>query len=454
MSNKFSQLPLQEKLLSNLETLGFQEMTPIQAESLPFILEGQDVIAQAKTGSGKTLAFGLGVLSNLHVKKFRIQSLIICPTRELAAQVAAELRRAARALHNVKILELCGGSPMRAQTHSLFHGAHIVVGTPGRLQAHIDKESLNLEHVNTLVLDEADRMLDMGFYDDIVSIINEVPKKRQTLLFSATFSDEIKSLAEGILNEPINIHVKSETIPTQIKQEFYSCSDELRRKALFLLLGNYQKERVIIFCNTKIACDEIADKLYDSGIDALAIHSDLEQFDRDETLTLFTNGSCNVLVATDVAARGLDIEAVDMVVNYELPFDIEVYVHRIGRTGRAEKEGLAVSLCSGDEDILDLMDEFTCKNLDLLDTKAEYKVHSKMSTLFISGGKKDKLRPGDIVGALTADKSIAGNQIGNIKVYDKYAYVAIPNEIAKKALNILQTKNIKGREFRVRSIKV
>ncbi len=454
MSNKFSQLPLQTELLNNLETLGFTEMTPIQQESLPPILEGRDVIAQAKTGSGKTLAFGLGVLSNLHVRKFRIQALVICPTRELAGQVAAELRRVARSMHNVKVLELCGGSPMKRQLHSLSHGAHIIVGTPGRLQAHIDKESLNLENVNTLVLDEADRMLDMGFYDDIISIIEVVPAQRQTLLFSATFSQEIKTLAQGILNDPINIHVKSETIPNQIKQVFYNCSDDLRRKALFLVLANYQKERVIIFCNTKIACDEIADKLYDNGIDALAIHSDLEQFDRDETLTLFTNGSCNVLVATDVAARGLDIEAVDMVLNYELPFDIEVYVHRIGRTGRAEKEGLAVSLCSGDEDILDFMDNITCKNLNELDDKADYRVRSKMSTLFISGGKKDKLRPGDIVGALTADKSIAGNQIGNIKVHDKYAYVAVPNEIAKKALNILQTGNIKGREFRVRTIKV
>ncbi len=454
MSNKFSQLPLQTELLNNLETLGFTEMTPIQQESLPPILEGRDVIAQAKTGSGKTLAFGLGVLSNLHVRKFRIQALVICPTRELAGQVAAELRRVARSMHNVKVLELCGGSPMKRQLHSLSHGAHIIVGTPGRLQAHIDKESLNLENVNTLVLDEADRMLDMGFYDDIISIIEAVPAQRQTLLFSATFSQEIKTLAQGILNDPINIHVKSETIPNQIKQVFYNCSDDLRRKALFLVLANYQKERVIIFCNTKIACDEIADKLYDNGIDALAIHSDLEQFDRDETLTLFTNGSCNVLVATDVAARGLDIEAVDMVLNYELPFDIEVYVHRIGRTGRAEKEGLAVSLCGGDEDILNFMDNITCKNLNELDDKADYRVRSKMSTLFISGGKKDKLRPGDIVGALTADKSIAGNQIGNIKVYDKYAYVAVPNEIAKKALNILQTGNIKGREFRVRTIKV
>jgi ATP-independent RNA helicase DbpA len=454
MSNKFSELPLAKELSQNLETLGFTEMTPIQQESLPIILEGHDVIAQAKTGSGKTLAFGLGVLFNLHVKKFRIQALVICPTRELAGQVAAELRRAARALHNVKILELCGGSPMKAQVHSLFHGAHIVVGTPGRLQAHIDRESLKLENVNTLVLDEADRMLDMGFYDDIVSIIEAVPKQRQTLLFSATFSDEIKTLAQSILNDPVNIHVKSEAIPNQIRQEFYTCSDDLRRKALFILLGHYQKERVIIFCNTKITCDEIADKLYDNGIDALAIHSDLEQFDRDETLTLFTNGSCNVLVATDVAARGLDIEAVDMVVNYELPFDAEVYVHRIGRTGRAEKEGLAVSLCRGDEDVLDTIDMSTCKSLNEIDDKAEYKIHSKMSTLFISAGKKDKLRPGDIVGALTAEKSIAGNQIGTIKVYDRYAYVAVENDVAKKALKILQTQKIKGREFRVRSIKV
>ena len=454
MSTEFSQLPLSTVLLDNIKTLGYTQMTPIQEQSLPPILEGRDVIAQAKTGSGKTLAFGLGVLEHLHVKTFRIQALLICPTRELASQVAGELRRMARAMHNVKILELCGGAPMKKQIHSLSHKAHIVVGTPGRLLAHLQRGTLSLEHLHTLVLDEADRMLDMGFYDDIAAIIDYAPTKRQTLLFSATFSSEIHQLAQKFLHHAAEIHVKHEPLDSQITEHFYRVSEASRQKALFALLGHYQKERILIFCNTKVACDTIADTLYESGIDALAMHSDLEQFEREETLILFANGSCNILVATDVAARGLDIDAVDLVLNYELPHDDEVYVHRIGRTGRADRAGVSVSLCRGDESVLETKKPVLWQTLDTLDVSTPYNVPVHMETLFICGGKKEKLRPGDIVGALTAGSNISADAIGNITIFDKYTYVALRKHLAPTALELLQKHPIKGRMFRVRQLKI
>ncbi len=449
---EFSQLPLNEALLNALKGIGFSEMTPVQQQSLPLILKGHDLIAQAKTGSGKTAAFGLGVLSNLHVKTFRIQALLICPTRELAAQVASELRRLARAMHNVKILELCGGAPMKKQVHSLSHQAHIVVGTPGRLLAHLERGTLSLKHLNTLVLDEADRMLDMGFYDDIAAIIDTLPKKRQTLLFSATFSDEIRTLAQRFLHQPHEVRLVAKESSPQIEQHFYRYSEPSPSILLFSLLGHYQKERIIIFCNTKIACDAIADTLYDQGIDALAMHSDLEQFEREETLTLFANGSCNILVATDVAARGLDIDAVDLVINYELPFEYDVYLHRIGRTGRADKTGISASLCRGNESMLDTLAPVSWHHV--APNTPPYALRATMSTLFISGGKKEKLRPGDIVGALTANIEIAADAIGDIRIYDRYTYVAIANALADTALTTLQHGNIKGRTFRVRRLKL
>ncbi len=452
MAAEFSQFRLNDALLSALERMNFSQTTPIQQQSVPLILEGHDLIAQAKTGSGKTVAFGLGVLSNLHVKTFRIQALLICPTRELASQVAQELRHLASAMHNVKILELCGGAPMKKQVHSLSHQAHIVVGTPGRLLAHLERGTLSLKHLNTLVLDEADRMLDMGFYDDIAAIIDTLPTTRQTLLFSATFSDEIRTLAQCFLHQPLEVCLVAKESAPQIEQHFYRYSDSSQNTMLFSLLGHYQKERIIIFCNTKIACDTIADTLYDQGVDVLAMHSDLEQFEREETLTLFANGSCNILVATDVAARGLDIDAVDLVINYELPFEYDVYLHRIGRTGRADKTGISASLCRGNESMLEALAPVTWHHIE--PNTPPYALRAAMSTLFISGGKKEKLRPGDIVGALTAHQEIAADAIGDIRIYDRYTYVAITNALADTALKTLQEGNIKGRNFRVRRLKL
>ena len=346
-NNQFNNLQLNKLLIENLNRLGYIKMTPIQEQSLPLTLEGNDIIAQAQTGSGKTVAFSLVILNKLNIEKFAIQSLILCPTRELANQVATEMKKLAKFKHNIKITTLCGGMPYKPQVHSLSHQAHIIVGTPGRVLKHLSEDTFSTENINSLVLDEADRMLDMGFNEDINKIIDFLPKKRQTLLFSATYPINIQTLAKNILQEPINITIEDEQVENNIEQIFYESEISSKKDTIIKLLSEYQPETTIIFCNTKIACDNLADELEDNGVETLVLHSDLEQRDRSETLILFANKSYPVLIATDVASRGLDIDDINLVINYNLPFDNEVYTHRIGRTARAGKSGRAISLVDG-----------------------------------------------------------------------------------------------------------
>ncbi len=320
-------------------------MTPIQAQSLPIILEGRDLIAQAKTGSGKTAAFGLGILHRLDPARWVTQALVICPTRELSEQVATELRRLARAEGNIKILTLTGGASARPQTESLAHGAHVIVGTPGRLLDHLARQTLDLSAVHTLVLDEADRMVDMGFFADVMAIASTCPSQRQTLLFSATYPDSIRNDAEHLLNDPAMVKVDAVHSDAQIQQHFYEVDETGRFDAVATLLRHFQPASALAFCNTKAACAALASHLKHAGFSALALHGDMDQRDRDDVLAQFSNHSCNILVATDVAARGLDIPSLPMVINVELARDPQVHIHRIGRTGRMQENGLALSLC-------------------------------------------------------------------------------------------------------------
>lgn len=431
-------------------------MTDIQAQSLPIILAGKDIIAQGKTGSGKTAAFGLGLLQKLNVKRFRIQSLILCPTRELADQVGKEIRRLARGIHNIKVLTLCGGMPFGPQIGSLEHGAHIIVGTPGRIEDHLRKGTLNLDNVETLILDEADRMLDMGFQDAIDNIIEQAPRERQTLLFSATFPDQIESIAKRILNAPVSVKVASTHDNVSISQYFYKVTNhEDRMLALRLLLLQYQPESSVVFCNTKREVQEVNDELVNRGFSAIALHGDLEQKDRDQALIRFSNKSATILVATDVAARGLDIDNLSAVFNFHIAHDQEVHVHRIGRTGRAGNKGLAFSFYSNKdanrivalEDYLDrTISEDALPSHEVLDNTP---VQSTMITIRIEGGKKQKIRPGDIVGALTSDNSLTFEQIGKIQVSPNWAYVAVQRESIKIAFKKLSEGKLKGRKFRV-----
>ncbi|WP_280951285.1 ATP-dependent RNA helicase DbpA [Salinicola sp. CR57] len=456
----FSSLSLPPALQDNLASLGYLTMTPIQAASLPPILDGRDVIGQGKTGSGKTAAFGLGLLSALEVTRFQVQALVLCPTRELADQVAEELRRLARMLANVKILSLCGGAPLGPQLNSLSHGAHVVVGTPGRIEEHLRKGSLDLSALGVLVLDEADRMLDMGFQAALDAIVAATPATRQTLLFSATYGDSVRPVAERMLREPVTVEVASTHDEQSIHQHFHQVADEpARLAALRQLLLHYRPESSVVFCNTKRETQAVADELAAMGFSAEALHGDLEQRDRDQTLIRFANKSLSVLVATDVAARGLDIDALDAVFNYQIARELEVHVHRIGRTGRAGASGVACTLLTEKEAYrLERLEAFLGERLPVepLPGRAgagQQPFQPRMATLQIDAGKKQKIRPGDVLGALTnGDDAIEGDQVGKIKVLDRSAYVAVERGIAKQALTTLSAGKLKGRSCRVRRI--
>ncbi|GAB3391265.1 ATP-dependent RNA helicase [Azotobacter armeniacus] len=452
----FSTLPLSAATLANLDALGYTAMTPIQAQSLPVILKGQDLIAQAKTGSGKTAAFGIGLLEPLNPRWFGCQALVLCPTRELADQVAKEVRRLARAADNIKVLTLCGGVPFGPQIGSLEHGAHIIVGTPGRIQEHLKKGTLKLDGLNTLVLDEADRMLDMGFYDSIAEIIGQTPAKRQTLLFSATYPAGIKQLSATFMRDPQQVKAEALHDDSQIEQRFYEIAPEQRMDAVLKLLACYRPESCVAFCFTKQQCQELVEHLNRQGISAMALNGDLEQRDRDQVLAMFANRSLSVLVATDVAARGLDIDALDLVINVELARDSETHIHRVGRTGRAGKKGIAVSLTAPAEAHRAQAIETLQKTplnwhpLNSLKAQTGEPLQPPMVTLCIGAGRKDKLRPGDILGALTGEVGIPGAQVGKIAIFDFQAFVAVERSVARQALKRLNEGKIKGRSLKVR----
>tara|TARA_R110001592_G_scaffold2519_2_gene14744 strand:+ start:10078 stop:11514 length:1437 start_codon:yes stop_codon:yes gene_type:complete len=465
----FSSLDLHQDLLKNLSSLGYQEMTPIQAQSLPEMLNGKDVIAQAKTGSGKTAAFGLALLEKLQVKRFRIQSMVLCPTRELADQVATEIRKLARAVHNIKVLTLCGGTPFGPQIGSLEHGAHIIVGTPGRIEEHVIKGTLKLDDLNLLVLDEADRMLEMGFEAALDNIIERTPLERQTLLFSATFPKQIQEISESIMTNPVIVKISASEDQTNISQQFFHVENDIERfEALRLLLLANPVESTVVFCNTKKETQEVCNNLHDDGFSVLALHGDLEQRDRDQTLLRFANKSVAILVATDVAARGLDIDSLDVVVNYHIAHDSEVHIHRIGRTGRAGAQGKAISLFSDKESYKVGLIEDTLEQvikpalLPSSDVLNNARAQAKMSTIQIDGGKKQKVRPGDILGALTAKNAdaknggaeINGKDVGKISVLDNKSYVAVNKKVLKTALRKLSTGKMKGRTYKVRHLAV
>ncbi|WP_373001674.1 ATP-dependent RNA helicase DbpA [Sulfurimonas sp.] len=449
---KFSNLPLSKEMLHNLNEIGYKEMTPIQAEALPHILDGKDVIAQAKTGSGKTAAFGIGLLTKLQVKKFRVQSLILCPTRELADQVAKELRMLARATHNVKILTLCGGAAFGPQLGSLSHGAHIIVGTPGRILKHLKKETLSLEDLDMLVLDEADRMLDMGFSEEINEVLSFTKKRKQTLLFSATYTDEIMDISKNLQHEAVSVKTTSTEVANNITERFYEVENHQKMDTIINILSNFKPENVIIFTNTKIDAKELADNLQKKKIDALAIHGDLEQYERNDVLVQFANRSCPVLIATDVAARGLDIKEMSMVINYDLPHGEETYTHRIGRTGRAGQDGLAFTLFTeheADKAYEYKNDTRLFESAGDLKTVNGFEMKPQYITLVIEGGKKDKVRAGDLLGALTGDAGLQGSSIGKIDIYERQSYVAIEAKLIDEAHKQLKNGKIKGKKFSV-----
>ena len=453
----FSSLGLPDGLLNNLLSLGYESMTPIQAQSLPPMLKGEDIIAQAKTGSGKTAAFGLSLLKHLNPEQFVVQALVLCPTRELAEQVTQALRRLARLMPNVKVLNLSGGMPMKPQLDSLKHGAHIVVGTPGRVQKHLDKESLSLRQLQTLILDEADRMLDMGFFDAIKKVIDVCPKQRQTWLFSATYPPEIKQLASKFMMNPKRVVIEEAHTELDIEQLFYEVNFQTDKFPLLkALLLHYKPTSTLIFCNTKDQTTQLASLLRDEGFSAIALNGDMEQVELDVAMIRFVHQSCSILVATDVAARGLDIKELPAVINFELAFERDVHIHRIGRTGRAGSKGLALSITTpADAERIcaiekELPEPLTWGNSSALNTRDTTILMPTMVTLCLSAGRKDKIRPGDILGALTKDAGLLGDMIGKIDVASLYSYVALHQSQADKAYKYFQTGKLKGRKVSVK----
>lgn len=452
----FSTLPIAAHTLNNLNQLGYTQMTAIQAASLPLALQLRDLIAQASTGSGKTAAFGIALVEKLVAANFDVQALVLCPTRELADQVTQEIRRLARAVGNIKVVTLCGGVALRGQTLSLQHGAHVVVGTPGRIMDHLERSSLSLQSVKTVVLDEADRMLDMGFFDDIAKVMRQCPKDRQTLLFSATYPDGIAKLAAQFMREPQTVKVQTQHDAKKIQQIFYEVSDNDRLHAVSLLLNHFRPESTLAFCNTKQQCRDLVMVLQAQGFSALALFGELEQRERDQVLVQFANRSCSVLVATDVAARGLDVAHLEAVINVDVTPDPEVHIHRIGRTGRADAEGLALSLVSMDEmgyvgKIEQLQNrESTWADVSTLTPAAGGLFQPPMATLQIVGGRKEKIRAGDVLGALTGEAGFAKEQVGKINVNEFSTYVAVERSIAREAVQKLSAGRVKGKTVKVR----
>jgi ATP-independent RNA helicase DbpA len=451
----FGSLPLAPATLANLEQLGYRQMTPIQAASLPPALAGKDLIAQAKTGSGKTAAFALALLTKLNPRRFAVQALVLCPTRELADQVSQEIRRLARGADNIKVLTLCGGSTMRPQISSLEHGAHVVVGTPGRIMDHLQRESLDLSALDTLVLDEADRMLDMGFYDDIAFVAKACPKERQTLLFSATYPEGIASLSRAFLRDPLQITLTEQHEAGKIRQRFYEVVPEQRLAAVGMLLRHYRPVSTLAFCNTRQQCRDLLHVLRAEGFVAQALHGEMEQRERDQVLIQFANRSCSVLVATDVAARGLDIDQLEAVINVDVTPDSEVHVHRIGRTGRVDQEGWAFSLVAGNQMarvrniVTTLGQEVEWHALGELQESSTARLLPPMVTLLILGGRKEKIRPGDVLGALTGEAGFTKEQIGKIKVTESATYVAVARNIAQDVVRKLSAGTVKGKKVKV-----
>jgi ATP-independent RNA helicase DbpA len=458
MTQAFSALPLSPDTLANLDQLGYTEMTPIQAASLPLALAGKDLIAQASTGSGKTAAFGLPVVEKLTPNFHAVQALVMCPTRELADQVTTEIRRLARATANIKVVTLCGGVALRGQEQSLQHGAHVVVGTPGRILDHLTRGNLRLDSVKTLVLDEADRMLDMGFYDDMKQLIAQCPAQRQTLLFSATYPEGIAKLSAQFMRDPQTVKVQTVHAADKIRQVFYEVREDERLHAVSLLLNHFRPESTLAFCNTKQQCRELLAVLQAQGFDALALYGELEQRERDQVLVQFANRSCSVLVATDVAARGLDISQLNAVINVDVTPDAELHIHRIGRTGRADAQGLALTLASLDEmgavGRIEVMQgqESQWAKLSGLSPAAGGKLQAPMRTLQIVGGRKEKIRAGDVLGAMTGEAGFTADQIGKINVNEFSTYVAVERSIADLALQRLSQGRIKGKGVKVRAL--
>lgn len=452
---EFSQLSLKAPLQRALAEVGYTAMTEVQAASLPTLLAGTDALMQAQTGSGKTVAFALALLAKLDAAAV-LQAMVLCPTRELADQVSREIRRLARFMPNTKVLTLCGGVSLRPHLASLAHAPHVVVGTPGRILDLIGKGALLPATVKVLVLDEADRMLDMGFSDSIRAILATLPARRQTLLCSATLPASIREISREFQHDPHDVTVAVDREQSLIDEVLFEVDAEMKIEALQALLLHYRPESVVVFCNTRQDVRSVAEALAHKDFSVAALHGELEQRERDEILVCFANRSCTVLVASDVAARGLDIAELPMVISFDLASDADTHLHRIGRTGRAGHRGTALSLCApreaGRAAALETRSGGRASWSKVPAPSSNSPLRPAFVTLAIDAGRRDKLRPADLVGALTGDAGIPGAMVGKIDIFPTRSYVAIARAWYEQARQRLREGKIKGRTFRIRSI--
>lgn len=515
---------LDERILKAVKDLGYEEATSIQVEAIPLALEGEDILGQAQTGTGKTAAFTIPLLSRIEPKKKELQAIVLCPTRELALQVSKEIRKLSTYMKGLKLLPVYGGQDIVKQIKSLREGVQIVVGTPGRIMDHMRRRTLKLGSVSCVVLDEADEMLDMGFREDMENILSEVPSERQTLLFSATMPAPILQIAKTFQKNAKQVKVVNKELTVEnIEQYYFEVKRNAKEEILSRLIDVYNPELSIIFCNTKKKVEEVANDLQNRGYFAEGLHGDLKQAQRDRVMGNFRSKKTEILVATDVAARGLDVKGVDLVINYDLPQDDEYYVHRIGRTGRAGKAGLALSFVCGKEAYklreiakychtkiklkpVPSLDDVTNRRVDsifreisaiieeedmtkvtkhierkineedftALDVAAAFLklyLSSKegsvegmeedfafsneggMVKLFINIGKKDGVKPRDILGAIAGESGLSGKLVGEIKMYDRYTFVEVPCESEQEVLYAMKRAKIKGKKINIEPAK-
>ena len=521
---KFEEMGLSEEIQKAVRYMGFEEASPIQAKAIPAMISGIDLIGQAQTGTGKTAAFGIPILEKVDPKLKKLQAIVLCPTRELAIQVADEIRNLSRYMHGIKVLPIYGGQDIVKQIRSLKSGTQIVIGTPGRVMDHMRRKTMKLDFVHTVVLDEADEMLNMGFREDIEFVLSGVPEERQTVLFSATMPKPIMEITKKFQNNAkvIKVTKKELTVPN-IEQYYYDVKPKKKEEVLSRLLDIYSPRLSVVFCNTKKQVDLLVNALLGRGYFAAGLHGDMKQEQRDRVMQGFRTGKTEILVATDVAARGIDVDEVEAVFNYDLPQDDEYYVHRIGRTGRAGREGRAFSFVSGKEvyklkeiqrycktkiyaqkvpslndvantkmeNILDDVERvIEQEDLDMMINAIEERVNNSeftamdmaaaflkiccgmtednktteendwefgdtgagedgMVRLFINIGKKQRVRPGDILGAIAGESGMDGKLIGTIDMYDKYTFVEVPREYAREVLNAMKNVKIKGKTVAV-----
>ena len=551
---KFEELQLDDRILRAVTDMGFEEASPIQAKAIPVEMEGHDIIGQAQTGTGKTAAFGIPLLQKIDPKKKKLQAIALCPTRELAIQVADEIRNLAKYMHGIKILPIYGGQDIVRQIRGLKDGTQIIIGTPGRVMDHMRRKTVKFDQVHTVVLDEADEMLNMGFLEDMETILSQLPEERQTVMFSATMPAAIQKIAENFQKDPqiVKVVKKELTVP-KVTQYYYEVKPKTKVEVMCRLLDMYAPKLSVAFCNTKKQVDELVTELQGRGYFAEGLHGDLKQVQRDRVMNSFRNGRTEILVATDVAARGIDVDDVEAVFNYDIPQDDEYYVHRIGRTGRAGREGIAFNFVVGHEvyklrdiqrycktkiipqaipsldditeikaeKILDqakevltdmdlsrishilekklleedytslelaaallrmnmgeenediIFDNRPARSLDDLDSRRDRgdrgngrgrrdgkgkdgrnsrggrgkNQDADMARLFINIGKDQKVKPGDILGAIAGESGISGRLVGSIDMYDKYTFVEVPQDCAEEVLECMKNARIKGKNI-------